>query len=568
MRNPDPSPKPFSDDYLLRDGFHQVARYSYTDASGVELFQKLRYEQQPEPGEPKPNKTFRFRHRIGKDWYWSMGDGGEQPLYRLEDVSNADPGAPVYLCESEKVCNKLAKLGLIATCCATAWNNNTDVAPLRGRKLRLLVDNDVDGAGENKAAAALDVLKPVAASIRVVRGGPPGGNLADRLDDDITIEEFDALCGKAPEQQPEPEDESRRARFTTFDECLNPTPKRWLIKNVMAKGETSAWVGPPGGGKSALLTDIAIAIAAVMSEGRTWRGYRIKERCGVLYIPYERRDLVLRKLAAYAHRSGLKGLPIAVCNEFINLLDPRCVEAVAKTVRAAEARVNCAVGLIVIDPTSKAIALGGGDEDKAKDQNILLANLRAIQNKLDVHIAGIGHTGKDESRGQRGSNAPLGDVDVFVQITGDAIKTATITKANDQPEGPLTTFQLEPFDFERDKDGDPFSTWIVSEQTFDGMPARPAKARKLPGTATIALRALREAVEAVGAVPPASNNIPPNIRVTTFDQWRDYAYRLGISASKEARARQKAFERATERLIADKLVGVWNEQAWSKTATD
>jgi hypothetical protein len=146
---------------------------------------------------------------------------------------------------------------------------------------------------------------------------------------------------------------------------------------------------------------------------------------------------------------------------------------VVNTVRAAEARFGCSVGLIIIDPNSKAIALGGGDGDKARDQNALLANLRCVQQRLDIHIAGIGHTGKNESRGERGSNARRGDADVEVQITGDDIKAAIVTKANDQPQGPLTTFRLKSFALGVDEDGDPFTTSIISEEIFDGDVAKP-----------------------------------------------------------------------------------------------
>ena len=104
--------------------------------------------------------------------------------------------------------------------------------------------------------------------------------------------------------------------------------------------------------------------------------------------------------------------------------------------------------------------------NKAKDQNIVQANLRRLFDRgCHVHIAGIGHTGKDESRGERGSNARLADVDLQVQITGDSVKTATVTKANDQPEGVLTGFKLEPFEFGRDEDGDPIRTFILSSDS-------------------------------------------------------------------------------------------------------
>ena len=89
--------------------------------------------------------------------------------------------------------------------------------------------------------------------------------------------------------------------------------------------------------------------------------------------------------------------------------------------------------------------MGGGDENAAKDQNITAANLQQVQDRTDVHIALIGHTGKDESRGARGSNAHLGDVDMMVQISvAEGVRTAAITKINDGVEGVLTRFRVVP----------------------------------------------------------------------------------------------------------------------------
>ena len=68
-----------------------------------------------------------------------------------------------------------------------------------------------------------------------------------------------------------------------------------------------------------------------------------------------------------------------------------------------------------------------------------------------MHFAIIGHTGKNVDLGARGSNAILGDVDVMVTISGESIHTATVTKANDAPEGALFSFESEVFEFERDE---------------------------------------------------------------------------------------------------------------------
>lgn len=125
------------------------------------------------------------------------------------------------------------------------------------------------------------------------------------------------------------------------------------------------------------------------------------------------------------------------------------------------------VGLIVIDTFAKAIAAGGGDENSAKDQGVCFANLARIKNATGVHVAIVGHTGKDEGRGMRGSNASYGDVDVMVEISGELVKTANVTKANDRPEGPLFSFKSETIELGTDEDGDLMTVNIVSPEAAE-----------------------------------------------------------------------------------------------------
>ena len=52
-------------------------------------------------------------------------------------------------------------------------------------------------------------------------------------------------------------------RLVTFDEMeVDPPAKQWLIKGIIARGETSAWIAPPGAMKSALLAQATISVAA------------------------------------------------------------------------------------------------------------------------------------------------------------------------------------------------------------------------------------------------------------------------------------------------------------------
>ena len=277
--------------------------------------------------------------------------------------------------------------------------------------------------------------------------------------------------------------------------------KQPLIKGILNLGETSAWIAPPGGMKSALLASAAVHLAT----GRDWHGYKVKNCVGVVYFALERADLVRRRLIAQATRMGIdpKTLNVIVVSEMIDLMNPATVEKVVDFINIAgnhltppenwddipedEDNYIPDIGLIIFDTFAKLIAAGGGDEDKAKDQGRLFANLQRIKNESHAHIALIGHTGKDETRGSRGSNAIVGDVDVMITIGGGDVKTATVIKANDAPEGPLFSFKSEVFEFGTDEDGDPITVNIVSGDEIKLADAKPSANRRLSPRQQLAL---------------------------------------------------------------------------------
>ncbi|MHC2334476.1 AAA family ATPase [Bradyrhizobium sp. USDA 4454] len=253
-------------------------------------------------------------------------------------------------------------------------------------------------------------------------------------------------------------------RFEVSDEFFGNEEyaKSWILKGAIAFGETSAWVGPPGSLKSALMADLSVSVA----YGLDWHGKKFKGHFdyGVIYFALERADLVRRRIEAQIKRLGLDPKRnIVVVPATIDLLAPQNVAKVANTIKNAEAFTDTFLSVVIFDTHAKLIAAGGGDEDKAKDQGRLFTNLERLKELTGrPHIALVGHTGKDESRGARGSNAFYGDVDLMVEISGGEIKTATITKANDLAEGPLFSFKSEIHQFGSDEDGDPITVNIVS----------------------------------------------------------------------------------------------------------
>jgi hypothetical protein len=245
----------------------------------------------------------------------------------------------------------------------------------------------------------------------------------------------------------------------------------------------------------------------------------------------------------------------------IDLMNPKTVDQIVATIDVVEARFGLPVGLIIFDTYPKAVAAGGGDEDKARDQGVAFTNLQRIKDVRPVHIALVGHCGKDKSRGARGSNAWLGDADVMIEIDGSNIRTATVTKANDMADGPLGSFRAEIVDLGLDEDGDLINVSIATP--IDDVTAVVKKSSEKPLTpaAKVGLRALTEALLEFGETPPASNHIPAGVKTVAVQRWREYAYRLGISHSNEPRARQQAF-RVWDYLLATSKIGAWDDHVW------
>jgi hypothetical protein len=539
-----------------------VATYDYKDESGALLYQVVRYEP----------KTFRHRQPDGKGgWIWK---GCERRILYCLPALLQFPDATVFLTEGEKDADRVASLGHCSTTVASGDWAGVEVKALVGRDVLVLEDNDE--AGRKKALAAAKALHGTAKTIRIVRlpNLPDGDDVSDWLEADPSrADKLVDICFDAPEwkldDDPQTKAENRATRagtaqqaasetepklaLTFFDQLIEAKPKPWLIKNVIARGEASSWIASPGKGKSALLTDIAIHLAG----GKDWRGYRTKSACGVLYLALERADLIKRRLFAHRLRDELPDLPIAVGGHIIDLMSRNCVGIILAAIKQAEQHFGGEVGLVIIDTYPKGIAAGGGDENQAKDQNIVLANLRRILDQANIHIAGIGHTGKDESRGERGSNARLADVDVFVQVAGDTVKTATVKKANDQPEGTLTSFRLEPIDFGTDEDGDPLRTFILAKEIVEGALTE----RPLSDQQRLALEALAEAILAHGSELPAVDGLPRGLKAVSAEQWRGELYRRNVldQTAKNPRAR---FSELRLRLAAKKLIGTRDELVW------
>ncbi len=346
--------------------------------------------------------------------------------------------------------------------------------------------------------------------------------------------------------------------MTLFDDVEVVVNKNWMIKNAIAKGETSMLVAPPKKLKSALVLDIAISIAA----GTDWRGNKSKEAAGVVYFAFERADLVKRRMAAHRLRDKLTGLPIAIVGKLINLMHPACVGVIVATIRDAEKKLGRPIGFAAFDTLAKGIAAGGGNENDAQAMGAALAHLRQVQEQTGVHVMIVHHTGKDEGKGPRGSNSSVGDVDLLIQITGDAVKFATITAANDQAEGEMTKFKGEEVVLGVDEDGDEITTMIIAIDDCSGSVGDTESKVKLSPTEQRAMEMLYSALNDGSKDAPVTLGLPRGIKVVSVDVWRISCKRGGLSNGDSVSAFSKAFNRVKLSLANKSKIGTLDDLVW------
>jgi putative DNA primase/helicase len=218
-----------------------VANYDYHDARGNIVFQVVRFDP----------KSFRQRRPDGNGgWIWKMS-GVERVPYRLPELLNA---GEVYVCEGEKDCDNLAKLGIVATTNpggAGKWPD-TFGRWFDGRHVIILPDNDP--AGRDHARDVARKLDGKAAGVRVLElpGVKPKGDVSDWMAAGGTRDKLEELAADArygetsANEHPHPNGEAAAADIgLTEDELAAEFTRRHRahLRYVAAWGAWMRWTG-------------------------------------------------------------------------------------------------------------------------------------------------------------------------------------------------------------------------------------------------------------------------------------------------------------------------------------
>lgn len=190
-----------------------------------------------------------------------------------------------------------------------------------------------------------------------------------------------------------------------------------LVENLLDQGAVSVMYGQSGIGKTFVAMDLAYRVAT----GITWAGLKTEQKA-VIYLLSEGAQGASKRFAALRRRySPEKTVPLFLITKPVNLysLDGEA-RAVADAVKEIEETSGFNVGLIVVDTLARAMA--GGDENSSQDMSQFVGNIDLIREHTGCHVLLVHHTGKDISRGARGSSALRAAVDTEIELEPNVIR--------------------------------------------------------------------------------------------------------------------------------------------------
>ena len=228
-------------------------RYPYTDEEGTVLYEVLRI---PLPG---GKKTFRQRIQDPDNpgrWKYSLGDT-RRVLYRLPQVLAAmREGRVIWLVEGERDVHSLEELGEVATTSpmgAGKWKDEFSQA-LSGASVNIIADKD--DAGRNHARQVRESLESYGATCATYEASGTAKDVTDHL-----------LAGRGLEELLETAPETVRQQVKAGIDVVEAIkrefpPNAFVIPGTLSEGERVMITGLEGGGKSQLLRQLAVQVAA------------------------------------------------------------------------------------------------------------------------------------------------------------------------------------------------------------------------------------------------------------------------------------------------------------------
>jgi len=216
-----------------------------------------------------------------------------------------------------------------------------------------------------------------------------------------------------------------------------------------------------------------------------------------------------------------------------------------------KAREFGSISLVVVDTLARVMS--GGDENTTVDMSQFVGHCDDLRVATKSHVMVVHHSGKDTSKGARGSSALRAATDTEIEIeAGDGFSTARVEKQRELEMGGEFCFRLGVVELGVNRRGKPVTSCVV--EPLDAVPESAKKREKRPSgrNQRILLKALKNAL--------ASKSFEFDGRTCVSEEpWKAESYRL---LAGDSRHKSTTFLRAADALVADEFVGRNGDYVW------
>ena len=237
---------------------------------------------------------------------------------------------------------------------------------------------------------------------------------------------------------------------TFLDQLPNEyIPIPWLIDGLIRVGERSDMYGQAGAGKTYLALDMGFSIA----QGKPWMGRNTLEGL-VLYIASENPQSVEARMRGFKTHYNYSGDGLCIYKKPFDLFNSdKDSNDLIEFIDTASNAKGKPFRLIIFDTLSKVMV--GANENLTADMNRVMAKIDRVIANAQAHCMVLHHSGKDESKGARGSNSLLGAIDTELKVQRlRSTRYIEVTKQRDGEDGTKIGFDLQSTIL-KDQEGNP-----------------------------------------------------------------------------------------------------------------
>ena len=239
-----------------------------------------------------------------------------------------------------------------------------------------------------------------------------------------------------------------------------PAPLSWSLKRWLPSTGLVMMHGPSGGGKTFVVLDWCLAIAAGLDERM---GHKVNQGT-VVYLAGEGHHGLRGRIAVWKQHNQVDSLNMFLSRDGCDLNTPDGYQRVVENIRSTDEK----PALIVVDTLHRFLA---GDENSAQDTKTMLDACSALIAEFDCCVVLVHHTGvnSEAQHRARGSSAWRGALDIEISIVptadnGDPLEIVQ-RKSKDAEIAETIYCRLDSVAIRGwyDEDGDPVTSAVVRQ---------------------------------------------------------------------------------------------------------